>query len=83
MTEGVPFRGLFFMSRWLGKLWNQSENAVTSICLIIRKSKDLQVVDRKYHTLDGIQTDGLKRGVNIVRLQYEDGTFETKKVVVK
>lgn len=45
--------------------------------------KDLQVVDRKYYTVDGIQTDGLKRGVNIVRLQYEDGTFETKKVVVK
>ena len=41
------------------------------------------MVDRKYYTLDGIQTDGLKRGVNIVRLQYEDGTFETKKVVVK
>ena len=43
----------------------------------------LQVVGQQFFTVDGIQTDGLKKGVNIVRTQYEDGTFETKKVVVK
>lgn len=58
----------------LGKDVSSVEDAV---------AKDQQVVDRQYYTVDGIRTDGLKKGVNIVRLQYEDGTFVTKKVVVK
>ncbi len=43
----------------------------------------LQVVGQQFFTVDGIQTDGLKKGVNIVRTQYEDGTTVTKKVIVK